>query len=339
MSIENKLNKPQSQPGMIDRLLQREHGVEPFWKKVVRHALTGDFHPRTLRRGLESLKMYLSSLGNETSFKLSRTEWDLAGNKDVDVFRYDTSRMRRNGEVLVGQAVVVEFPSLSEIRLWECEEQSDIYAGSHISEKSYVKRYPGAFAAFIGPTREEYYPNNGYFSQSKGLTIPFMDTNPPGKRRGALAITKDGKFTILDEVARTKARDTSFEGYALVSGTSFYLLSSDDADGVELFARLDRTRVSYLVSYTDENDLARIAHVNFAALVNRQDAKLLIDEHSASRGWKNYIAAELEYEGGGCVFVNQEDYFASTTAGNGSSYILDSRRFDHYIICRQEEIA
>lgn len=314
-------------PSLSERFLSQESGrVENLFKKVIRHVLTGQFDPSTLKRGLEYLKKYKESRNiKRAQAKLSENIPNYFDREDLDVSIY---KLVIQGKEVPEAIMLTEFPEHSRLRIltvdWNSTDNGP-RGDNHI-----LDLHPNFIAAFVGPTKREYLPNNGYYDATAGgLLEPFMDTNPYGQRRGALAIDKNGEFSILTEPEKLAARDKNFEDYNQVSGTSFYLTNEDSAKEDEFLQEPDRSELSYAISFHTKEGKKCLAYAKFSVLVTRYFVKTFLDQVSKERGWTDYIAAELELMGS-FMTVKKNDQYKETIVAPRSNLMY--RRRDHYII-------
>jgi len=320
---------------IISRLFGRETGsasnLESFTGKVVRHIFTGDFKLSTLLRGWEYYCLFLESRSQVLIFGEGKVEHNFAGNQGTSLYLYQYDKDDIYHDKGIG-ARVIEFTEGSKIKIVirDLEDLTDTMGSDFLDREN-------AYAAFAGPTRYNELPNNGFYDRALGGVLrPFMDTNPPGQRRGAIATDNRGNFVILDEPARTQARNSGFSDFQIVSGTSFYLQSSDSSQDIELLTEPDRSVVTYIIKFQDKNGNERFAHVTFAVLLNRREVKNLLDIHAARNSWKEYIAAELEHLGGGCVVKTKTGAAQSyNTNTRGDSYNINTQRLDNYFVYQE----
>ncbi len=327
-----------------------EGRVEGIFKKSIRHLLTG-FDKETLRRGWHYYKIWLKSRKvDAVFFREIETINDFAGEKNVNVFYYSANE--KNSEENIA---VTEFPPdatfryclIDEDKIDHIRRKSELpFSDSKVSvTNALIDLVPNAICGVIGPTRfiGGLHPNNGFFTKGQGVIKPFVDTNPIGQRRGAIAINSKGIFSILTEEEKLKARSTNFEGFEMVSGTSFYFTSDDSSSKVELMGQSDTSMCHYLVSYEQRGGKRRIAVFSAIRLVNRKQVKQFLDQHAKNHGWVFYIAAETELNGGGVFFrddvtvLDHELENVSTRIKQSGVYPTDSiqwNRSDQYFICR-----
>lgn len=292
---------------------KREHGrVETWPHKIIRHVLTGEFDPATIKRGIKYLHDYWRTEGiQKAEVSLLDKEEDFNASKGTTLFSYGLKYGPDGRETENNHSVsLVEFPTSSHLKiLTVSEEKYSEYMARGVTSYSKILKELDARACFIGPTRNpavNKFPNNGYFDKEQGLLAPFYDTHPVGQRRGALAITTDGEAKILEESEKLRARDQGFEGYEVVSGTSFYIKSSDVDNATEFFNDYDRSSVSYFIFFVDQSGNTRMGHLSITSQVTRVFIKKLLDLHSKNERWQSYIAAELELNSNG-AFVLSDD--------------------------------
>ncbi|MFZ1721436.1 MAG: hypothetical protein WAU07_02935 [Microgenomates group bacterium] len=311
----------------FDKMKKSQHrSLETWFQKAVRHVLSGEFDRETIKSGIQQAHDLLVSykFRNE-KYNLGNLESHFQGNKGLTVVTYEV-KLPEYGNRRMTTAFVTEFPS-------DCVIQPKIFNPMMKPEKvDDVLQKTSAIAAIVGPTFESQYPNNGFFStEHGGLLQEFGVTNPPGQRRGAIAINKNGELQILDEQQKQDAIATQFENFSLVAGTSMYITSEDPPVNNQLLQKHESIRVTYLVQYIDAQGRDRFAHILLVALVNRERVKKLLTLHSEMRNWQKYIAVELEHLGGDCIVKNVENNLSSVQSNVKPS---TQPRLDHYLIYR-----
>jgi len=313
----------------------REPGrVESVRQKLIRHLLAGTVDASTLKRGVAYISEYLRSRGIKNALiELANQDSNFGGAEGINHFNYNL-RYRSGGaeKQSVDKVSLLEFPSSTHLQILSLTTTEMMQSTETTAQLAQILRREAAIATFMGPTRQFWnaLPNNGYFSQELGgVQVAFGDTDPPGQRRGAIAISEDGEASILEEQQKLQVRADNFKGYRVVSGTSFYLKSSDHLGAVEFLNDVDRAIVSYFIMYTDQSQQSRLAHLTVSTLVTRVFIKRLLDTHAKEHGWQSYTAAELELVGGGCSILDPDEERFSKISG-----AVPTHKRDLYLICK-----
>lgn len=335
---------------IFERLFPNNEGrLEGPFRKAIRHLFNGELDLNTLRRGGELMTKYIEARKlKDNTFTLIRSLQNFAGQEGVVVYEYSKRKTLKPSSDLQthnefnskGDIAFIEFPHSATIatEIYPNSSSADLW---NLTGGALLLKNPKYSAEFVGPTWSYYHKqklsNNGFFSAEHGLLVPFMNTNPPGQRRGAIGIKGSGELMLLDEQAKLQVIRDNFSGFSIVSGTSFYLSSEDNSASTELdtMSGEDVSAVSYLISYHDESGLKHFAHLTINMLVSRKQVKELLDLHANMHHWSDYIAVELELNGGGCLVKNKQAINAdrrslqNTIGQDGKVFLL---RSDHYFV-------
>jgi len=328
------------QPSLRDRLVEKNrksNAPESYFRKVIRHLLEGDFKKQTLRSGLRQLReQRLFSMNKNLICVKSYDNTDFDGIKGLRIRRYriPTRRDRTQDSV-----AFVDFPVGSKLTFASLPaiDHEDVMQ----NHNKLFDLMSSATACFVGPTRyltSKFYqiPNNGFYTSHSDVSYPFQDTNPPGLRRGAVAVSHNSVGKVMTDSEKWAAVNSGFVGYDVVAGTSFYFTDQDDANDPSLFSSKDTSEITYFVTYTNAEGNECMGHFTSYTFLTRQDVKNFLDTLSRTDGWKCYRAAELELVAGGCLIRPnaQMNSMGNKVLPGGFRMLVD--RYDQYFITPPE---
>lgn len=333
---------------------------ESVGKKILRHIKDGDLDFQTILRGMRYVRDTINTrnLGEARVRKLE-VQKNFAGVDGVTVTSYtlfvDKDKIHSwalvMDEPLKGKIIVMDLPKDSYVTVVNVDTENYDSVVRYLDGKGIVSSeerekeaekftsdrqlqlHPDAIAQFVGPTYRMYgfFPNNGYYSKEIGQRIPFEDTNPSGMRRGALKIDSEGNFSIITDEEKWKIVRSGFKDCQTLSGTSFYMRSTDSELDAELQQQTERSIVSYVVQWKEKNGDTRTSYLSIGLPLTRLIAKQIIDNHVKDNGGNSWIAAELELLNSGATVKKKDGTLVNAT---NSKHI--ARRGDHYLVLRRK---
>lgn len=305
--------------------------METFSSQVIRHIRARHFNPQTLLKAPGHAINYLLTAGvSQNEIYNVESSENYEGIIGLGMHRYFMRYPLFLGDKLPKETwmksscTFLEFPENSRLNVYVTEPVIDRSKAVHTND--FIKSIPEAIASFTGPTVIRNLPNNGFYIADRENSFePFEDTDPSGKRRGAIAITNDGRVELVDDVRKWEIVRSNFSEYRILSGTSFYFTNNDDALLTDYMDEGQRSQVSYLIQYTGEDSQERLCFMVTDSKVTRFAAKRLIDRYIKDRKKKSYMAVELDLTNSNCV-----------VKANGKAKPLYKGGFplrrDHYVI-------
>jgi hypothetical protein len=296
--------------------------------KIVRHVKAGQFDPQTLKRGVDTMFRHLLAR-NEDQGELVRaqTTSDLCGINGLSLTHYDFQRgllgldhfLNGIAHLYPAEYKVYEFPQGSRILPILTPRDQRTHT------KEIIDQYPEAFATFTGPTYKSYVgmPNNGFYFKPDGELVAFEDTNPPGGRRGAFAITEQLNPVVIDDDLKWAIRHAEFPQIKAVVGTSTFFSGKESSQDI---ADPDTGKIngSYLFQYQDESDQTKTGFMVSAWVGARRTMKRVLDDYVSSKRGLGYFAVELELASAQCVVRGPK---GRNIYGHGFK-----DRLDHYLV-------
>jgi hypothetical protein len=301
---------------------------ETLKEKILRHLKEGQVDPATLGRGVRTAFGHMMA-SNEQKGVLHHAykKPNLCGIPGLSLTHYDFQRglmgldyfLQGIAHLYPAEYKVYEFPFGARVRpvltdrdqLFETKDMVDIY--------------PQAVASFTGPTYKTYVkmPNNGFYHQTGGELVPFSETNPPGGRRGALAITDQLNPVIIDDRLKWAVKDAEYPEIQALVGTSNYFNGSESENDI-VDPDTGKINGSYLFQYLDSSDRMRMGFVVSAWIGARRTMKRVLDDYVMRQNGQGYFAIELELASAQCVVKGPN---GKNIYGSG----FKNRR-DHYLV-------
>lgn len=241
---------------VIDKIVRpNTRGMETVGAKIFRHLSEGAFDKETIKHGIAYIRKWIESTGlGDSAIQVTSVKNDYVGQSGYRLVKYGFVE-RKTGvrkkstrgdtriyfldappNVCVGERTLV--PDLEGDSLGKLKEE--LYANMQIT------------GMFIGPTVKGGIPNNGFYDSQSSQHSAFGDTNPSGLRRGAIGIDAQGQSHLLTDDEKWIAVRNNFLGYKLMVGTSFYFTSEDTGQEGEIQQEVDRSVVSYLIEWRDQ---------------------------------------------------------------------------------------
>lgn len=288
--------------------------VEGLRKKITRHILAGEISPKVLARGFRYIKEYLLTMKvYEAPIAAMREEKDFGGTPGLDCisYQFELENYRIGTVDVVKQKQIparcVIFPNGARIAFEFLDEAR--YLPNFFDARTAPGKKNKPIATFTGTTTWDYGPNNGCYVRHQSheeIVIPFKDTFPPGQRRGAIWIDRQGVVTPVDDDKKWQLVRNSFRDCQSLVGTSFWFTSSDRLDDTNLFKATDRASLSYFVVFRDSKGNERVGYFVISNSVPRSAAKKVADLLQKRLGAKSYFAAEMELAGSGAILRDQK---------------------------------
>lgn len=124
----------------------------------------------------------------------------------------------------------------------------------------------------------------------------------------------------------------NFEGFEVISGTSYCFSSEDEVAGIaaEKEGRI-KTPISYFVQYQLEGGEQRLAYFVSVMPITRAVTKRVLDQYVREMGGQSYRAVELELRGAHCE-VKAADGSHRSIGNEVASFA----RADYYLIERKK---
>ncbi len=281
--------------------------METFSSQVIRHIRAREFNPQTLLKAPGHAIDYLLTAGvSQNEIYNVESSENYQGIKGLGLYKYFMRYPLFLGDKLPKETWLkssckfLTFPKNSRLNVYVTEPVTDRNKAVHTND--FINRIPEAIASFTGPTVIRNLPNNGFYIADREDSFePFEDTKPSNKRRGAIAIMKDGRVELVDDIKKWKIVRSNFVGYQVLSGTSFYFTNEDETVLPEYMNEGQRSQVSYLVQYSGNDSQERLCFMVTDSKVSRFVAKGLIDHFIKDRGGKSYMAVELDLTDSNCV--------------------------------------
>jgi hypothetical protein len=198
-----------------------------------------------------------------------------------------------------------------------------------VHTNAFLNRVNGAIASITGPTfsHGDDLPNNGFYFQPTSDFRPFMETNPPGERRGAFGLTLDGQLQLLTDQDKWQIVNQDFDGYCAVVGTSHYILGSDNDQDYGSLAQVHKNCLSYLMAAEEADGRTRFSFIRNERMLSRDRLRKLMQYHSIQANRRMLMAVELEFGNASCVVKSADG--KKSEFGTG----FNERR-DHYLFVR-----
>jgi hypothetical protein len=301
---------------------------ETLKDKIFRHLKEGQIDPATVGRGVHTAFGHLMARNEEQGeLSYAYTKPDFYGVSGLSLTHYDFQRgnlgldsfLKGIAHLYPAEFKIYEFPFGARVE--------PILTGKDLlfETKDLVDIYPRALATFTGPTYKSYVkmPNNGFYHQTGGELVDFADTNPPGGRRGALAITDHLNPVVIDDRLKWAVKDAEYPGIQALVGTSNYFNGAESENDI-VDPDTGKINGSYLFQYLDSSDQIRMGFVVSACIGARRTMKRVLDDYVSRQNGQGYFAIELELASAQCVVKGPE---GKHIYGSG----FKNRR-DHYLV-------
>jgi len=298
--------------------MSSEHNPS-FATTVVRHIKDHDIDIDTLKRGAKQLVRYIAtSHSEEASITEPIVYSDFLGHEGLTMVSYAMAGFLSNWTKHAIDIRLFMFPPSFRLNLDMAQESTD-------TEKYFVYNSQ-AVAAFHGPTfigesgPSACVPNNGFMFE--GVTYsPFMDTNPPGERRGAMIFHSNGSVELADDQKKWELLSDP-SGVKAISGTSDYIRTNDSIVSLK---QKDRPRhpTSFLLQEQNSN---RFIYCPLYNPISRPTILRLFQTLKSDFGLGECMGVELEYNGAtGYIKGNRDPSILYAHPGH-----VGYKRMDHY---------
>lgn len=303
--------------------------MEKLADRIARHLRERKIDIKTIVRGFHTIEDWVSSRAVIQSRIEPVGQIEDAGGQEgmtysTYKYMYEYVIGKRKHENAIGEFNITDFPLDSRL-------QVEVTGRDLVDIEDYLLKHRTAISEFIGPTRQNELPNNGFHLRGSRARIPFMDTNPSGQRRGAIVVDKDNVTKIVPDEEKWKIVRSRFKDVQAMVGTSTYFTDKDKPETTDIFADTARDKVSYLISYCDAMSQTRLAYIYISTCVPRVIAQASIAYHLEMLNASSYIAGELELLGSGILIKDPKTRKPVCLDKNSTPC---GYRRDHYMIVR-----
>ncbi|MCR4326661.1 MAG: hypothetical protein NUV52_03330 [Candidatus Roizmanbacteria bacterium] len=295
-----------------------------FMGNMIRHINDGDIDIATIQRGAKQLVRQIATAHSE--------EASLAGPTVLNDF------LSHEGLTMASYQLAGFFPLWArhamDIRLFMFPEsfRLNVHMADHPTDtEKFLITHPQAVAAFHGPTYSDRNEtiravNNGFYYKG-AVQVPFMETDPPGERRGAIILHENGDVELADDRRKWDALSNP-SGIQTISGTSDFIRSTDTVVELKRDKR-PRHATSFLIQGTAGK---RIMYCPLYSPISRPTVLRLLQTFEADFGLGECIGVELEYNGA-TNYIKEGGNPNTIYAYPGH---VSYKRLDHYYFTKNE---
>lgn len=307
---------------------------ETLSAKILRHIEEREFDSTTLKRGINQILLTLLNRNEDEGRLLPpQLSSDYLGINGLLMAAY-TFYIPQLPQLSIkpDSLQTLEMRISPRVRIYEFPEgclYDSLVTGNNvpaISTANMLNLIPGAIASFTGPTFfiTDQVPNNGFYAKDFGTLVDFQDTNPPGQRRGAFAITDTGELLVLDDYFKWGLVRGAYSELRALVGTSYYFTNNDTSPESLFFASLGKMQASFLMQYRDSEGGARTCFAVSNNMISRSVMRKVVDNYVDLRGGLSYVAVEMELAGAACMVRGR----AGIESFGGQGFY----RRDHYLV-------